>query len=165
LAHEAGAADVVDPLAGSYMIETLTAEIEARAREYLDQIDAMGGMVAAIQAGFPQRRIEQRAYEHQLALEQGTRVVVGQNRFVASEKEVMPALHRLDPAIETAQRERTARFRASRDGAAVQQSLDAVERIARSRDNLLPAIVTAVKAHATLGEISDALRRVFGEHR
>jgi methylmalonyl-CoA mutase N-terminal domain/subunit len=177
LAAESGVASTIDPLAGSYVIEKLTDEIEAQAREYLRRIDAMGGMVRAIEAGYVQREIQQAAYEYQQTIERGERVVVGVNQFVeethASGKEKPqgrtsgPALlpFRIDPEIERMQIERLASLRARRDAARVGATLKAVEETARSDRNLLPAILDAVKAYATVGEISDALRRVFGEYQ
>jgi methylmalonyl-CoA mutase N-terminal domain/subunit len=164
LAFESGVTDTVDPLGGAYAIETLTAEIEARAQALLERIDAMGGMIAAIAAGYPQREIEQRAFEHQRAFEAGQRVVVGQNRFAESGAEETVPLFHIDAEIERRQRERLARFKAARDGAVAAAALTRVEEVARGTENLLPVIVEAVVARATLGEIADALRRVFGEY-
>jgi methylmalonyl-CoA mutase N-terminal domain/subunit len=165
LAFESGVTDIVDPLGGAYAIEALTTEIEGRAQATLDRIDAMGGMIAAIAAGYPQREIEQRAFEHQRAFEAGQRVVVGQNRFVDAGGDEAVSLFHVDPELERQQRERLARFKAARDGAAAAAAVGQVEEAARGTDNLMPAIVNAVVARATLGEIADALRRVFGEHR
>jgi methylmalonyl-CoA mutase N-terminal domain/subunit len=169
LAHESGVADVADPLGGSYVIEALTSEIEARAVAILEGIDKAGGMIAAIEAGSPQSAIEQRAFEHQRALEQGSRVIVGQNRFADDAgddggKDAI-VLHDLDPAVERRQCERLARLRAERDGRAVTLALAEIANTARGSENLIPPILRAVNQRATLGEISDALRRVFGEHR
>jgi methylmalonyl-CoA mutase N-terminal domain/subunit len=164
LATESGAANTIDPLAGSYVIEKLTDEIEAQAREYLRKIDAMGGMVRAIEAGYVQREIQQAAYEYQQAIERGERVVVGVNQYVDQARSSPPLL-RIDPEIERTQVERLASLRARRDAARVQSTLQAVEKTARTDCNLLPTILDAVKAYATVGEISDALRRVFGEYQ
>jgi methylmalonyl-CoA mutase, N-terminal domain len=167
LAAETGVAAVADPLGGAYAVEALTGEIEQRARGYLARIDELGGMIAAIEAGFPQGEIERRAFEHQRAVEDGRRVVVGQNRYQESPAgagESIP-LHRLDPAGERARHQRLAAMRAARDEDAARAAVAAVENAARGTTNLLPPILAAVKAHATLGEISDGLRRVFGEHR
>jgi methylmalonyl-CoA mutase N-terminal domain/subunit len=164
LAHESGVADIVDPLGGSYALETLTSEIEARAAAIIADIDARGGMVAAIEAGWPQGEIERRAFEHQLAVESGARVIVGVNRF-GDDAAGEIALHRLDPALEAAQAARLARLRATRDGAAADAATRALGEAARGTENLLPFILRAVKARATLGEIADALRAVFGEYR
>jgi methylmalonyl-CoA mutase N-terminal domain/subunit len=163
LATESGVANTIDPLAGSYVLEKLTDEIEAHAREYLRKIDAMGGMVRAIESGYPQREIQQAAYEYQQAIERGDRVVVGVNHYVDQTRSSPPLL-RIDPEIERTQIERLASLRARRDAARVQSTLQAVEETARTDHNLLPAILDAVKAYATVGEISDALRRVFGEY-
>jgi methylmalonyl-CoA mutase N-terminal domain/subunit len=164
LAHEAGVADVVDALGGSYAIEALTSEIEARAAALISEIDARGGMVAAIEAGWPQREIERRAFEHQRAVETGARVIVGVNRFGDDAGGDVP-LHQLDPALELAQIERLRRLRAERDGAAAAAATRAVGEAARGTENLVPRILRAVKARATLGEIADVLRSVFGEYR
>ncbi|HVT08945.1 MAG TPA: methylmalonyl-CoA mutase family protein [Polyangia bacterium] len=166
LAHESGVADVADPLGGAYAIEALTTQIAERAAALIAQIDEMGGMVAAIEHGFPQREIERRALEHQRAVESGARVIVGVNRFAdGSSKEPPPALQRIDPGLETARREALGQMRDMRDGAAAHQALDRLREAARGRDNLLPFILAAVKARATLGEISDVFREIFGEYR
>ena len=164
IAHESGAADTVDPLAGSYFVESLTTEIERRAREYLGQIDALGGMLAAIEKGFVQREIQQAASEHQRGVEQGEQVIVGVNRFAQAEEAAVPTL-RIDPEVERSQVERLRALRARRDAARARAMVVRVEEAARSEANLLPAILEAVEAYATVGEISDALRRVFGEYR
>ena len=164
LATESGVVNTIDPLAGSYVIEKLTDEIEAKAGEYLRKIDAMGGMVCAIEAGYPQREIQQAAYEYQQAIERGDRVVVGVNQYVDQTRSSPPLL-RIDPEIERTQVERLTSLRTRRDAARVQSMLQAVETTARTERNLLPAILEAVKAYATVGEISDALRRVFGEYQ
>jgi methylmalonyl-CoA mutase, N-terminal domain len=168
LAHESGLGDIVDPLAGSYAVEALTGEIEQRARALLDTIEGQGGMVAAIEAGFPQREIERRAFEFQRAVEEKRRVIVGENDFTSEEEAALPALHRLDPAVSEAQRARVQAFRAGRgqtQALAVRQSLDALEAAARGTGNVTAATLVAVKAGATLGEVADGLRTVFGEHR
>jgi methylmalonyl-CoA mutase N-terminal domain/subunit len=166
LAHESGVADIVDPLGGSYALEALTDEIETRAAALIAEVDARGGMVAAIEAGYPQREIERRAFEHQRAVESGARVIVGVNRFAQDQsKEEGAGLHRLDPDLEVAQTLRLSRFRAARDAATAKQAAQALTDTARGTTNLLPYILRAVKARATLGEIADALRDVFGEYR
>ncbi len=166
LAFESGAGDVVDPFAGSYAVEALTTEIEARAGALIAQIDAMGGMVAAVAAGFPQREIERRAYEHQRAVEDKRRIIVGDNEFAADEAGLAAeSLHQLDPALAQTQLDRLRAHRASRDFAAVKAGLAQLEGIARGTGNLTAAIVVAVKAGATLGEVADTFRGVFGEHR
>ena len=164
IAYESGVTDTVDPVGGSYAIEKLTDEIETRAREYLEKIDALGGMLRAIEIGYVQSEIQKAAYEYQQAVERGEQVVVGVNQFVAEEERPIPIL-RIDPEIERAQVSRVQARRARRDHAKVQSALAAVETRARSSENLVPAIQAAVEAYATVGEISDAMRRVFGEYQ
>ena len=162
LAFESGVANSADPLGGSYYIEKLTDEIEAAARIYLERIDELGGVLRAIEAGFQQREIQRAAYEFQKAVESGERVVVGVNRHESSE--IAPvSLLRLDPRIEQEQVKRLACLRDRRDNSGVKRSLQEVEEVARGGENLMPAILKAVKACATVGEISAALRRIFGE--
>lgn len=163
IAHESGVADTVDPLAGSYFLEALTDEIEQRARAYLEQIEQMGGMLAAVEKGYVQREIQQAAFEYQRVVEAGEQVVVGVNRFAQAEETAVPTL-RIEPEIERGQVERLQRLRARRDSARTLRALEGVERTARGEWNLLPAILEAVEAYATVGEISDSLRRVFGEY-
>jgi methylmalonyl-CoA mutase N-terminal domain/subunit len=165
IADESGVASVVDPVGGAFAIEALTSEIEARAAALIAEIDRRGGMLAAIEAGFPQREIERRALEHQRAVETGERVVVGVNKFVDEAHAGPPPLHRLDPALEAAQVARVAETRAKRDGSKTRAALDALSQSARGTDNLMPPILAAVKARATLGEIADVLRNTFGEYR
>ncbi len=165
LAHESGAADVVDPLGGAYTIEALTSQIATRAEALMGEVDRLGGMVAAIEAGFPQREIERRALEHQRAVESGERIIVGVNRFTEGAEEAPPALQKIDPALEAAQRQALSKLRAERDGAAAHQALARLREAARGTENVLPLILIAVKARATLGEIADVFREVFGEYR
>jgi methylmalonyl-CoA mutase N-terminal domain/subunit len=164
LACESGITNTVDPLAGSYAIETLTSQVEQAAEEYLRKIDALGGVLRAIETGYIQREIQQAAYEYQKAVEAGERVIVGVNRYGA-EGAPSPSLLRIDPEIERAQVERLRKLRARRDAARVAAALKEVEATARSERNLMPAILEAVNAYATVGEISDALRNVFGEYQ
>ncbi len=164
LAYETGVADVVDPLAGSYYVESLTNTIEERAWKYIERIDELGGSVRAIERGFMQAEIEQAAYEYQKALEKEETIVVGVNRFT-QEEEQRPPLLRVDPEIGRRQAAKLAALRQRRDNERVQQTLNALEEAARGTDNLIPLIIDAVEAYATLGEISDAMRRVFGEQR
>jgi len=166
LAHESGVTETPDPLAGSYFVESLTTQLEEAAQAYLDEIDAMGGTLAAIEGGFQQRQIQESAYRVQQAIERGDLVVVGVNRFRdEGAGEVNPALQRIDPDGARRQIERVRRVRAERDAAAWSASLDRLEAAARGDDNLLPLIVDAVGAYATVGEISDRLRSAFGVHR
>src|SRR6266496_3760610 len=162
LAYETGVADVVDPLAGSYYVESLTNAIEEQAQNYIKQIDALGGSVRAIERGFMQAEIEQAAYEYQHALEEQGAIVVGVNRFVL-ENEARPHLMRVDPTVGNRQVAKLADLPQRRDDARVQQALAALDRGSAGTENLLPLIVSAVEAYATLGEISDTMRRVFGE--
>ncbi|HEX7600751.1 MAG TPA: methylmalonyl-CoA mutase family protein [Polyangiaceae bacterium] len=162
LASESGVADFVDALGGSYAIEALTAKVEREAKVYLARIDELGGMVAAIEQGYPQREIQNTAYQYQLEVERKQRLVVGQNAYVQDTAPV-PVL-RVDPRIEAEQVARLRAFRATRDGAKHAQSLVRIGQCARGTENLVPPILEAVKAGATVGEISDVLREVFGEH-
>ncbi len=164
IAFESGITNTVDPLGGSYHIEALTNEIEQGAEQYLKKIDAMGGVLRAIELGYVQREIQQAAYEYQRKVESGEQVVVGVNRYKADEETSIPIL-RIDPEIERAQVGRLRNLRSRRDNARVEAALKEVEATARSDRNLMPAILDAVKAYATVGEISDALRRVFGEYQ
>ena len=163
LAHESGVANTIDPLGGSYAIEALTNEIERRAADYLARIDALGGMLRAIEQGYVQAEIQRAAYEYQMAVERREQIVVGMNEYQAEKSAPIPLL-RIDPEIERAQVERLRALRARRDAAKMKAALAEVERRARSTDNLMPAVLAAVEAWATVGEIADTLRRVFGEY-
>jgi methylmalonyl-CoA mutase N-terminal domain/subunit len=164
LAYETGVADVVDPLAGSYYVESLTNKIEKQAWDYIHKIDSLGGSVRAIECGFMQAEIEQVAYDYQIALEQERAIVVGVNRF-AVEHEARPAVLHVAPELGQRQVVKLAHLRQSRDNEQVQSTLRALEQAAKGTVNLMPAIIEAVEAYATLGEISDTLRRIFGEQR
>ena len=164
IAHESGVTSTADPVGGSEHIEKLTGEIERGAAGYLDRIDALGGALAAIEKGFMQAEIQNAAYEHQRAVEQGSRIVVGVNRFRMEEKSPLATL-RVDPAVEKAQIERLRELRASRSEAAARGALAALEAAARGPDNLMPLILDAAAKLATVGEISDTLRGVFGEYQ
>jgi methylmalonyl-CoA mutase N-terminal domain/subunit len=162
IAYESGVANTVDPVAGSYAIERRTNEIESEARALLEQLDRLGGTLAAIEAGFIQKQIQDSAYRAQQAVDTGEAIVVGVNRYQAGDRIDIETL-RIDPALERAQADRVRAFRASRDDATCRAALDAVAAAARGSDNLVPRIVAAVEARATLGEVADALRAVFGE--
>jgi methylmalonyl-CoA mutase, N-terminal domain len=164
IAYESGAAQTVDPLAGSYYVETLTDEIEKRAAEYLGKIEVMGGMLSAVERGFVQQEIQNAAYEYQQAVDQQSAIVVGVNRFEVEAERPIP-IQRIDPALEPKQIERVRALRARRDAAPWKAALAAVDAAAKSGDNLMPRILAAVEAYATVGEISDAMRKVFGEYR
>jgi methylmalonyl-CoA mutase N-terminal domain/subunit len=163
VAYESGAADIVDALGGSYAIEALTKRIEDGAWAYIEKIDALGGMVQAIEQGFVQREIQNTAYEYQLQIERGERVIVGLNKFQTS-SEPVPVV-KIDPKLEEEQVARTRKVRADRDAVAHAAALTTLENAAKGRDNLMPPIVAAVKARATVGEVSNVLRGVFGEHQ
>jgi len=163
IAYESGAPQTVDPLAGSYYIEALTNQIETQAREYLDKIDAMGGTLKAIERGFIQQEIQNAAYEYQQAVDRLESIVVGVNAFELQEEKRIPLLH-MDESLERKQVERLRAVRAKRDQAKWQAALKKVEDTARGTGNLMPPIVEAVEANATVGEISDAMRRVYGEY-
>ncbi len=163
IAHESGVADTVDPFAGSYALEELTSKLEDIAVRYIDRIDAMGGMLRAIEAGYVQNEIQEAAYEYQLAVEKGDAIVVGVNRYQADE-EPIPVL-RIDEQIEKDQIARLRSVRERRDQPTADAALDAIEEAARGTENLIPRILTAVEAHATVGEISNRLRSVWGEYR
>jgi methylmalonyl-CoA mutase N-terminal domain/subunit len=165
LAHEAGCTDTADPLGGSYFVEALTAELEARARELISRIDELGGAVAAIEQGFVQAEIEDAAFAYAREIESGERVIVGVNRFALEGDEPEIELHRLDPEAEHRQIERTRRVRADRDQRAAAAALERVRDAARGTDNLLPPMRTALAAFCTVGEVCDALRDVFGTYR
>jgi methylmalonyl-CoA mutase N-terminal domain/subunit len=162
VAHESGVADFVDPFGGSYAVESLTNRLEKLAYEIIARIDALGGMVAAIEQGYPQREIQQTAYEHQIEIERGQRLVVGVNAFVQDSAAV--PLAPIDPSIESSQVERLRAVRARRDPVAHARALDRIDRAARETGNLVPYFLDAVKAYATVGEIAAVLRSVWGEH-
>jgi methylmalonyl-CoA mutase N-terminal domain/subunit len=161
IGYESGIVDTPDPLAGSYLVETLTDEVERLAWEYIERIDAMGGAVDAIEAGFQMDEIEQAAYEYAKSIDDNERTIVGLNKFTLDD-EPEPPVFPIDPALEIGQKQRLAEYKARRDIAAVSARLDDLRAAARGTDNLLYPIKDALKADATLGEISDALRDVFG---
>jgi methylmalonyl-CoA mutase, N-terminal domain len=162
VAYESGVADFVDALAGSYAVESLTARLEKLAGEYLSRVDEMGGMVAAIEQGYPQREIQRTAYEFQLEVERKERLVVGVNAFVQDAPPI--PIMTIDPHIEAQQIERLRAMRARRDAKAHAAALAAVNHAARATDNVLPSLLEAVKAYATVGEIANVLRAAWGEH-
>ena len=164
LAYEAGVTETPDPLAGSYFVESLSNELEAAAWSYLDEIESLGGTLAAIEKGFQQREIQEAAYRVQRAIDSGDQIVVGVNRFTDDEV-TTPPTQRIDPEGERRQVERVRRIRAERSADAWTAAMDRLEEIARGEGNLMPAILDAVRAYATVGEISDRLRVAWGEHR
>jgi len=164
IGYEAGVTDTPDPLAGSYLVESMTDEIERLAWEYIERIDEMGGAVEAIEAHFQQDEIEQAAYEYTKSIDDDERVIVGLNRFTV-DGEPEPDVFPIDPSLETSQRERLAAFKANRDMAQVSARLAEVSETARGTGNLLPPMKEALRVGATLGEVSDALREVFGTYQ
>ncbi len=161
LQQEAGTTDTADPMGGAYFVEALTDELEARARALIDRVEEMGGAVAAIEAGFVQREIEDAAYRYTSEIESGERVIVGVNRYEEAGGDQIQ-LHRLDPAIEQRQLERTARLRAERNAPAAEAALGEVRRVAKSGDNMLPPMREALRAYCTVGEICEVLRVEWG---
>ncbi len=164
IAFESGVADTVDPLGGAYYVEHLTDRVEAEAQAYIDRIDDIGGAMAAIEQGYPQREIQENAYRMQRELEAGRRVVVGVNKYV-TEEPPLEGLLRVDPRVGQRQRRRLRELRARRDGDRVRRLLGRIEEAARGTENLMPPFIEAVEAHATLGEICDVLRGVWGEQK
>jgi methylmalonyl-CoA mutase N-terminal domain/subunit len=164
IAHESGVANTIDPLGGSYYVEWLTNELEAEAMKYIGRIDQMGGMVAAVEQGYPQREIASSAYQFQRALETGERVMVGVNRFQMEESGSRIPLLRIDESVQREQTEQLRRLRAERDDASLRQALAAVRAAARGTDNLMPPIIRAVSLEATEQEICDVLRQEMGSH-
>ena len=165
IAYESGAPQTVDPLGGSYYIESLTQQLEQKAEQYLEKIDALGGVLKAIAKGFMQQEIQNAAYDFQQTADTGEAVIVGVNRFQMEEQEQPVPIQRIDEALERKQVERLRALRARREKATWEKSLRAVADAARSGGNLMQHIVAATESYATLGEISDALRQVFGEHQ
>jgi methylmalonyl-CoA mutase, N-terminal domain len=163
IAHESGVTNVVDPLGGSYYLETLTNQMEAAASAYFRRLDELGGMIRAIETGFPQREIREAAWHHQREIERKERVIVGVNEYVMEEEEPLDLLV-IDPTVEKRQIERLRDLRASRDQTRWQGALDGLRKAAIAQDNLMPPLIEAVKAYATVGEICNALKDVFGEY-
>jgi methylmalonyl-CoA mutase N-terminal domain/subunit len=163
IAYESGVTAVVDPLGGSYFVEKLTKDMEDGALAYFEAIDKMGGMVEAIERGFPQREIAESAYRFQQSVERKEQIVVGVNEFVQQDEQAMPILY-IDESAGDTQLAKLARLKETRDGSRVQRTLDALGATARTRENLMPAILDAVRAYATVGEMCDTLREVWGEY-
>jgi methylmalonyl-CoA mutase, N-terminal domain len=164
IAHESGAADTVDPLAGSYFVETLTDEVEQKAWEYINRIDSMGGAVSAIETGFIQNEIASASYEYQQSVQKQQRIIVGVNQFMMNE----PPFDKhfiIDDSIRQLQTEKINALKSERDNAAAQSAISNVENAAKDGGNLMPSIIEAVEKNATLGEVADAMRRVFGEYQ
>jgi len=163
IAYETGVTDTVDPLAGSYYIENLTEKIEYEAEEYIKKIEEMGGMITAIESGYVQREIANSAYEYQKKVESKERIVVGVNKFQIEEPPPTGLL-KVDMAVGEAQEKKLKALRSERNNQAVKNSLDQIKKAAEKEENLMPLILEAVKAEATIGEICDALREIFGEY-
>jgi methylmalonyl-CoA mutase N-terminal domain/subunit len=163
IAHESGVTNVVDPLGGSYFVERLTKDMEDGALAYFDTIDRMGGMVEAIEQGYPQREIAESAYRFQQSVERKEKVIVGVNDFVQQDEPPIEILYIDDTASDT-QLAKLEKLKRTRDGDAVARSLDALRSAAQGTTNLMPSIVDAVRAYATVGEVCDALREVWGEY-
>ena len=164
IAHESGVTDVVDPLGGSWYVESLTSRLEAAALEYIDRIERLGGAVAAIEQGFQVREIGEAAYQHQRGVDAEERVIVGVNRYVTDTAEI-PELTRVDPAAAGEQVERLQRLRRDRDAAQATASLERLAQVARSDDNTVPAVLECVESYCTLGEICQVFREIFGEQQ
>lgn len=162
IAYESGVTNVIDPFGGAWALESLTDELEAKAVDYIRRVDEMGGMVEAIARGYPQREIEDAAFQAQKAMEEKDSIIVGVNEFT-SQAHTPFELYKLDPALEPRQKERLAAFRKRRDNDATRRTLDALRQGTRGATNLMPLIVSAVKANTTLGEVADTLRDAFGE--
>jgi methylmalonyl-CoA mutase N-terminal domain/subunit len=163
IAYESGVADSIDPLAGSFLVESLTDQVEKAAQEYIDKIDKLGGAVEAISRGFQQKEIQDSAYAYQKAIESSDMVIVGVNKFTVQEPPPTGLL-KVKEEVEIAQKKSLAAMKSGRDVTAVQEALNALETAARGSDNLMPHILSAVKSYATLGEIADVFREVFGKH-
>jgi methylmalonyl-CoA mutase N-terminal domain/subunit len=165
IAHESGVTNTIDPFAGSYFLEKLTYEIEEGVEAYLQRINQMGGVLRAIETGYIQREIQESAYRYQKEIEADRRTVVGVNRFIAQEEDRVIDYLRVDPVVEKAQKQKLKQLRSSRDEKAVESALERLQRTAEGTENLLPPILQAVECKATLGEICDVLRTIFGEYK
>ncbi len=165
IAYESGVADTVDPLAGSYYIESLTNEIEKKAFEYIEKIDKMGGMLKAIESGYVQREISESAYNYQRAIENEEQIVVGVNRFVIEEEKKDVEILKINDEVEKKQVEKLKKLKEERDNSAVKDRLKALKKAAQGNDNLMPYILDCVRVYCTLGEMADVLREVFGEYQ
>ena len=164
LAYESGVSEVVDPLGGSWFVEKLTKDLEEEAKAYLERIHSLGGMLQAIESGYVQREIQEAAYAQQARLESGEEVMVGVNRFESQEEVPIERL-RIDPEVEKGQISKLKKLRKRRDSCQVKGALEKIGRAAQGQSNLMPVVIEAVEAYATVGEIADAMRDVFGEHK
>jgi methylmalonyl-CoA mutase N-terminal domain/subunit len=164
IAYESGVADMIDPFGGAYAVEALTDEIERKSMEYIEKIEGMGGAIKAIESGYIQGEIGESAYQYQKEIEAKKRIIVGLNQFQMEEEPLRDIL-RIKPEVEQYQKEKLARVKKERNNTKVKEALVALKKAAQGTDNLVPPILEAVKGYATLGEISDTLREVFGEYR
>jgi methylmalonyl-CoA mutase N-terminal domain/subunit len=164
IAHESGAINTIDPLAGSYFLEALTNKIEKEAMDYIRKIDEMGGMLVAVEKGYVQKEIHESAYTYQKQIENGERLIVGVNSFKTDEK-VQVKILKVSPEIEKRQVERLRKLKSERDNSEVKNALENLGKVAEGNKNTMPAILRAVKAYATLGEICNVFRSVFGEYK
>jgi methylmalonyl-CoA mutase N-terminal domain/subunit len=164
IAYESGVADIIDPFAGAYAVEALTDEIERKSIEYIEKIEGMGGAIKAIESGFIQGEIGESAYQYQKEIENKKRIIVGLNQF-QMEEEPLKDILRIKPEVEQYQKEKLARVKRERDNSKVKETLAVLKKVAQGTDNIVPPILEAAKVYATLGEISDTLREVFGEYR
>jgi methylmalonyl-CoA mutase N-terminal domain/subunit len=164
VAFESGIPETADPLAGSYFVENLTAEVETKALELIEQIDGMGGSVAAIESGWMQQKISDSAYKYQKDIESKEKIIVGVNEFQSEENNKIP-IFKIDPSIQQAQIEKIKALKANRDNAIAQDCLSAITVAVNAGQNIMPPVIAAVEAKCTLGEISDTLRNIFGEYQ
>jgi len=164
IAYESGVADTIDPLAGSFAIENMTNEIEKRAMKYIEKIDSLGGMVKAIESGYVQKEIHESAYKQQLAIENGEEIIVGVNKFKIDEDIEHKDILKVNPELEEKQKINLKKLKESRDNEKVKKALNNIKNAALKNENLIPYIIEAVKIYATVGEISNALREVYGEY-
>lgn len=165
IAYESGVADTIDPLAGSYFVEKLTAEIENKAKEYIDKIDSMGGTISAIESGYIQSEISESSYSQQKMVEENSLVIVGVNKFESDDYYIPENILKVDPELEEKQKRRLKDLRKRRDEKKVRMSIERLKEVAKTSENIMYPIIDAVRNYATVGEISDALREVFGEYR
>lgn len=165
IAHESGATNTTDPLAGSYYVEALTNEMEEKAMEYIQKVDDMGGAIVAIENGFFQKEIADSSYKHQKEVDDRKRTIVGVNGYQIEKEEYPMELLRVDPKAEKEQLANLQNLKKTRDSRRVEETLDKLQRSAEKDENLMPAIIEAVKAYATLGEICNVLRKVYGEYK
>ena len=164
IAYESGVADVIDPFGGAYAVEALTDEIERKSMEYIEKIESMGGAIKAIESGYIQGEIGESAYQYQKEIEAKKRIIVGLNQFQMEEEPLRDIL-RIKPEVEQYQKEKLARVKKERNNTKVKEALAVLKKAAQGTDNVVPPILEAVKVYATLGEISDTLREVFGEYK